>query len=67
MVGGWEVPFILWVRNSGENDLRGQAVYKEKAFQTYYSHSLVWKKRAQMLCIRRKQGWGISCCSLFDG
>lgn len=68
VVGGWEVPFLLWVRNnSAENELRVRLCVKRRHFRLRTQVSLFWKETAQMLCVKRKRGWGINYCSLFDG
>jgi len=51
--GGGGEPLTFWVRDSGEKDLVGQALCKEKAFQTQGSPGLVWEERAQRRQVSR--------------
>ena len=52
---------------TADNELRVRLCVKRRLFRLRTQLSLFWKETAQMLCIKRKQGWGINYCSLFDG
>lgn len=64
MVGGWEVPFLLWVRNnSAENELRVRLC--KRAFQTQDSTQLVLEgDSTNALCVK-KAGLGLITAHYF--